>query len=99
MENSETEVETKVETEVETKVETKVETEVETEVETPSYSEQLNQLKSDFEEKLENQKKAYEQEIKERDNVIRQLMTSEADNSMQSSRLNEINKRRNYSKW
>lgn len=65
----------------------------------PSYSEQLNQLKSDFEEKLKNQKKAYEQEIKERDNVIRQLMTSEADNSMQSSRLNEINKRRNYTKW
>ncbi len=76
-----------------------IETEVETEVETPSYSEQLNQLKSDFEEKLENQKKAYEQEIKERDNVIRQLMISETDNNMQISRLNEINKRRSYTKW
>ena len=69
----------------------------------PSYIESLNIIKADYEKRIEDERKKAKEEIKERDDVIRQLLQG-ANNSPNSensykSVADIVNERRAFTKW
>ena len=68
----------------------------------PSYTESLNELRSSFEKKLESMKADYDAKLKERDNIINQLLTeekTEIDDVPDTTIIDRINERRKRSKF
>ena len=71
-------------------------------VEVPSYTDSLKSLRDDFEKKLEDQRVKYEAELKERDEVIKQIMTEPsvpASEPQSDPILDKINAKRHFIKW
>ena len=96
-----TEINTQEEAPVEAQQEMQETVELEP-VEVPSYTDNLKSLRDDFEKKLEDQRVKYEAELKERDEVIRQIMTEPsvpASEPQSDPILDKINAKRHFIKW
>ena len=68
----------------------------------PSYQESIMALKVEYDKKFEEQRDKYEAEIKERDDVIRQIMTepSEVASAPAGDPITDrINAKRHFIKW
>ena len=71
-------------------------------VEVPSYTDSLKTLRDEFDKKLEEQRVKYEAEIKERDDVIKQIMTEPSEPSSEPQGdpiVDKINAKRHFIKW
>lgn len=56
-------------------------------------------LKKEFEEKIENITKSKNDEIKARDDIIKQLLNGDNKKSTTTTIADRINKKRNFKKW
>lgn len=68
----------------------------------PTYAEALEAIRQDMEQRVEEVRAAAERDIKERDDIIRQLMSGRADTpppDMPRTVADSINARRQYTKW
>lgn len=68
----------------------------------PTYAEALEAIRGDMEKRIAEVRAAAERDIKERDDIIRQLMNGSADNpapDMPRTVADGINARRNFTKW
>lgn len=68
----------------------------------PSYQESVMALKAEYDKKFEEQREKYEAEIKERDDVIKQIMTEPSDNASAPAGdpiVDKINAKRHFIKW
>ena len=68
----------------------------------PSYQESVMALKAEYDKKFEEQRDKYEAELKERDDVIKQIMTEPSDNASAPAGdpiTDRINATRHFIKW
>lgn len=68
----------------------------------PSYQESIMALKAEYDKKFEEQRDKYEAEIKERDDVIKQIMTEPSEVASVSAGdiiTDTINAKRHFIKW
>lgn len=67
----------------------------------PSFSDTVKEIKAEYEAKLAQERAAFEAELKERDDTIKQILTepSERPADPYDSIVDTINKKRNYRKW
>lgn len=63
------------------------------------YAKQIEEIKAEFAAKLEAEKAAANKKIKERDDVIKQLLTGDKQQEPDDIILDRINQKRNYKKW
>ena len=69
----------------------------------PSYQDSIASLRAEFDKKFEDQRTKYEAEIKERDDVIKQIMTEPSDGASSAEPsdpiVDRINATRHFIKW
>ena len=100
MENEQNKVEKQPEVETEVEKQPEVETEVEKQPETTKdLPKVVQEIKAQYEAKIEAMKEDYENEIASRDNVITQLLGDNETAVVTETIVDKINKKRNFKKW